>query len=82
MTESSFLSVVGLSVADDPSCAIWKKNLDILNANNGRQSWSESGMSFRCKYHPEKCEQIDCVGMFRNAMVSVNKSTLWGCSGK
>ncbi|XP_048749680.1 uncharacterized protein LOC125661655 [Ostrea edulis] len=61
--------VIGLSVADDPSCAIWKKNLDILNANNGRQSWSESGMSFRCKYHPEKCEQIDCVGMFRNAMI-------------
>nr|XP_022311837.1 uncharacterized protein LOC111117059 [Crassostrea virginica] len=66
---TSLLFLTAVSGEKDPSCANWKAGVDQLNANRNHPAWPGSGLDFSCKYHPEKCEQIDCVGKFDNPIV-------------
>ncbi|XP_061190875.1 uncharacterized protein LOC133198991 [Saccostrea echinata] len=64
--------VLGLALsttaATDPACPLWKQYVDTFNAGSGRQPVRDGGVRFMCKYHPEKCEQLDCEGRFSNAL--------------
>lgn len=61
-----YLSVV--SAVEDEACTDWRQMVEGLNAYS-RSSSSSSGMELHCTYHPEKCEQADCVGKMNVPLV-------------
>ncbi|XP_062606942.1 uncharacterized protein LOC134268715, partial [Saccostrea cucullata] len=54
--------------APDLACPMWKSYVDTFNRGGGGQSVRDRGVMFMCKFHPEKCEQLDCEGRFSNAL--------------
>lgn len=61
-----YLSVV--SAVEDEACTDWRQMVEGLNTYS-RSSSSSSGMELHCTYHPEKCEQADCVGKMNVPLV-------------
>lgn len=63
------LYFVVVSAVEDEACTDWRQMVEGLNAYS-RSSSSSSGMELHCTYHPEKCEQADCVGKMNVPLVS------------
>lgn len=63
------LCFVVVSAVEDEACSDWKQVVDRINSYS-RSSSSSSGMELSCTYHPEKCEQADCVGKMNVPLVS------------
>lgn len=68
------LCFVVVSAVEDEACSDWKQVVDRLNSYS-RSSSSSSGMELSCTYHPEKCEQADCVGKMNVPIVSAHEGS-------
>uniref|UniRef100_K1PTA0 Uncharacterized protein n=1 Tax=Magallana gigas TaxID=29159 RepID=K1PTA0_MAGGI len=62
------LYFVVVSAVEDEACTDWRQMVEGLNTYS-RSSSSSSGMELHCTYHPEKCEQADCVGKMNVPLV-------------
>ncbi|KAK3092491.1 hypothetical protein FSP39_003547 [Pinctada imbricata] len=55
-------------------CEFWKRM--VSNLNQMQESEYSQNDYVQCDYHPEKCEQLDCRGFFRNPVL--NFTYCWG----
>lgn len=65
---ASLLYISVVLAVEDEACTDWRQMVEGLNTYS-RSSSSSSGMELHCTYHPEKCEQADCVGKMNVPLV-------------